>query len=111
MRGGKGDGRPAGKSRKNCDSGFRNDPRTRAGRGDPQIGIPHRDIQMDWPGLLFHLFFNVSESLVPYKLLRIAASVEAGFNHPIANAIIAHASTNGVRPLKAERSDWPPLEF
>jgi Cu+-exporting ATPase len=42
------------------------------------------------------------------KLLQIAASVEAGFNHPIANAIISHASTNGVRPLKAERSEYLP---
>jgi Cu+-exporting ATPase len=42
------------------------------------------------------------------KLLQIAASVEAGFNHPIANAIISHASANGVRPLKAERSEYLP---
>jgi Cu+-exporting ATPase len=42
------------------------------------------------------------------KLLQIAASVEAGFNHPIANAIISYASASGVRPLKAEESKYLP---
>ena len=35
----------------------------------------------------------------------IAASVESGFNHPIANAIVAYASAKGVRPLKAKESE------
>lgn len=42
------------------------------------------------------------------KLLRIAASVESGFNHPIANAIVSFASARGVRPLKAEGSEYLP---
>ncbi len=37
-------------------------------------------------------------------LLQIAASVESGFNHPIANAIVSYASAKGVRPLNAEGS-------
>jgi heavy metal translocating P-type ATPase len=43
-----------------------------------------------------------------YELLRIAASVESGFNHPIANAIISYASAQGIRPLKAEGSEYLP---
>jgi Cu+-exporting ATPase len=42
------------------------------------------------------------------EVLRIAASVESAFNHPIANAIVAYASANGVRPLKAEGSEYLP---
>jgi Cu+-exporting ATPase len=42
------------------------------------------------------------------ELLRIAASVESAFNHPIANAIVSYASANGVRPLKAEGSEYLP---
>ncbi|HAY21880.1 MAG TPA: cadmium-translocating P-type ATPase [Desulfobacterales bacterium] len=42
------------------------------------------------------------------ELLRITASVESGFNHPIANAIISYASAKGVRPLKAEGSEYLP---
>lgn len=40
------------------------------------------------------------------KLLQIAASVESGFNHPIANAILSYASANGVRPKKVEGSEY-----
>lgn len=42
------------------------------------------------------------------ELLRIAASVESAFNHPIAYAIVSYASANGVRPLKAESSEYLP---
>jgi heavy metal translocating P-type ATPase len=42
------------------------------------------------------------------ELLRIAASVESGFNHPIANAIMSYASFKGVRFLKAEGSEYLP---
>ncbi|NMB40661.1 MAG: cadmium-translocating P-type ATPase [Firmicutes bacterium] len=42
------------------------------------------------------------------ELLQIAASVESGFNHPIANAIVAYASAKGVRPLKAKESEYLP---
>lgn len=37
-------------------------------------------------------------------LLQIVASVESGFNHPIANAIVSYAAAQGVRPLNAEGS-------
>jgi Cu+-exporting ATPase len=42
------------------------------------------------------------------ELLQIAASVESGFNHPIANAIVSYASANGVRPKKVEGSEYLP---
>ncbi len=42
------------------------------------------------------------------ELLRIAASVESGFNHPIANAIIAYAAAEGVQPLTTEGSTYLP---
>jgi P-type E1-E2 ATPase len=41
-------------------------------------------------------------------LLQIAASVESGFNHPIANAIVSYASAKGVRPKKVEGSEYLP---
>lgn len=40
------------------------------------------------------------------ELLQIAASVESGFNHPIANAIVSYAAEKGVRPLKATGSRY-----
>ena len=42
------------------------------------------------------------------ELLRMAASVESGFNHPIANAILKYASSQQVNPLPAERSEYLP---
>jgi P-type E1-E2 ATPase len=50
------------------------------------------------------------ESLGPSEeeLLRIAASAESGFSHPIANAIVAYASAKGVRPLKVEGAEHLP---
>ncbi|CCK81439.1 heavy metal translocating P-type ATPase [Desulfobacula toluolica] len=42
------------------------------------------------------------------ELLQIAASIETGFNHPIANAIISHASGNKTHPLTAEGSEYLP---
>jgi len=42
------------------------------------------------------------------ELLGLAASVESGFNHPIANAILAHASARGVSPAKADHSEYLP---
>ncbi len=42
------------------------------------------------------------------NLLRIAASVEAGFSHPVADAIVAHAAARGIRPLDADRFEYLP---
>ena len=42
------------------------------------------------------------------ELLQIAASVESGFNHPTANAIVSYAAAEGVRSLKAENSEYLP---
>lgn len=42
------------------------------------------------------------------ELLRIAAAVESGFNHPIANAIVSYAAAQGVRPLTAQNSKYLP---
>jgi Cu+-exporting ATPase len=42
------------------------------------------------------------------ELLQIAAGVESGFNHPVANAIVSYASAKGVRPLRAEGSEYLP---
>lgn len=42
------------------------------------------------------------------ELVQIAASVEAGFNHPIANAIVSYASENKVQPLSAQGSEYLP---
>jgi heavy metal translocating P-type ATPase len=42
------------------------------------------------------------------ELLCMAASVESGFNHPIANAILRHAASRQVNPLPAERSEYLP---
>ena len=42
------------------------------------------------------------------ELIQIAASVEAGFNHPIANAIVSYASKNKVQPLSAQVSEYLP---
>ncbi|HZK07565.1 MAG TPA: cation-translocating P-type ATPase [Bacteroidales bacterium] len=42
------------------------------------------------------------------ELIQIAASVEAGFNHPIANAIVSYASKNKIQPLSAEVSEYLP---
>ncbi len=40
------------------------------------------------------------------ELLQIAASVESGFNHPIANAIVTYAAGKGVKPLAVEESQY-----
>jgi len=42
------------------------------------------------------------------ELLRIAASMESGFNHPIANAIVTYAAERGVRPHDVERAEYLP---
>ncbi len=42
------------------------------------------------------------------ELLQVAASVEAGFNHPIANAIVSYASARGISPLKVTDSEYLP---
>jgi heavy metal translocating P-type ATPase len=42
------------------------------------------------------------------RLLQIAASVEAGFNHPIANAIVSYAVERGVHPVEVKDSDYLP---
>ncbi len=42
------------------------------------------------------------------ELLRIAASVESGFNHPIANAIVTYAAERGVQLHDVERAEYLP---
>jgi P-type E1-E2 ATPase len=42
------------------------------------------------------------------ELLQYAASVEAGFNHPIANAIVAYAAEKGVHPLRVKGAEYLP---
>lgn len=42
------------------------------------------------------------------ELLQIAASVESGFNHPIANAIVSYAMDRDVQPLQAKDSEYLP---
>ncbi|HIE13451.1 MAG TPA: cadmium-translocating P-type ATPase [Desulfotomaculum sp.] len=42
------------------------------------------------------------------ELLAIAASLEQGFNHPIANAIVTYAAERGVRPYDVERAEYLP---
>ena len=44
----------------------------------------------------------------PGELLRIAASVESGFNHPIANAIVTYAVERGVLLHDVERAEYLP---
>ncbi|NLK08656.1 MAG: cadmium-translocating P-type ATPase [Firmicutes bacterium] len=48
--------------------------------------------------------FNMPEN----DLLQIAASVESGFDHPIASAIIAHAAAEGIAPLEVTDSQYLP---
>lgn len=42
------------------------------------------------------------------ELLRLAASVESGFNHPVAGSILAYAAANGVFPLTARETEYLP---
>jgi heavy metal translocating P-type ATPase len=42
------------------------------------------------------------------RLLQIAASVEAGFNHPIANAIVAYAVEHNIQPLPVTDAAYLP---
>ncbi len=42
------------------------------------------------------------------ELLRLAASVESGFNHPVAGAVLAYAAANGVFPLPARETEYLP---
>ena len=44
----------------------------------------------------------------PGELLQIAASVESGFNHPIANAIVTYAVERGVQLHDVERAEYLP---
>jgi heavy metal translocating P-type ATPase len=48
--------------------------------------------------------FSLSED----QLLQIAASVETGFKHPVANAIVAYAAERNVRLLEAADADYMP---
>ncbi len=41
-------------------------------------------------------------------LLRIAASVESYFSHPIAEAVVSHAAEKGVRPIAIENAEYLP---
>ena len=49
-----------------------------------------------------------SFEMPPEELLQIAASIEAGFAHPVANAIVAYALEKGFRPLHTEGSEYLP---
>ncbi|NMA64955.1 MAG: cadmium-translocating P-type ATPase [Clostridiaceae bacterium] len=49
-----------------------------------------------------------SFGMPPNELLQIAASVETSFSHPIANAIISYASSEGIHLLKTEDSQYLP---
>jgi cation transport ATPase len=42
------------------------------------------------------------------RLLQMAASVEAEFNHPIANAIVSRAVERGVQPVEVKDADYLP---
>jgi P-type E1-E2 ATPase len=42
------------------------------------------------------------------ELLRVAASVESQFSHPIAEAVVSHAAERGVHPLSAEKAEYLP---
>ncbi|BBO90524.1 hypothetical protein DSCOOX_37040 [Desulfosarcina ovata subsp. ovata] len=42
------------------------------------------------------------------ELLRLAASVESGFNHPVGNAILAYAAGKGIFPSTAENTEYLP---
>ena len=42
------------------------------------------------------------------ELLRIAASVESQFSHPIAEAVVSLAAEKGVQPLKTEGAEYLP---
>jgi Cu+-exporting ATPase len=46
--------------------------------------------------------------LPPEEMLRMAASVESCFNHPIANAIVAYAAEKGVRTLGVDKPQYLP---
>ena len=49
-----------------------------------------------------------SFEMPPEDLLQIAASLEAGFAHPVANAIVAYALEKGFRPIHTEGSEYLP---
>lgn len=49
-----------------------------------------------------------SYGISQYDLLQAAASIESGFAHPIASAIIAYASERGIRPLHVEGAQYLP---
>ncbi len=61
-------------------------------------------VTMGHPEVVAVKSFGLSEM----ELLGLAASVESGFNHPIANAILAYASTKGVSPAKAVHTEYLP---
>ena len=42
------------------------------------------------------------------ELLRIAASVEVGFRHPVADAVVAYAAARQIRPLPADKAEYLP---
>ncbi|MCP4722331.1 MAG: cadmium-translocating P-type ATPase [Desulfobacteraceae bacterium] len=50
----------------------------------------------------------ISFELPEEKLLQIAASIETGFNHPIANAVVSHAAKKNIRLLPAKGSEYLP---
>lgn len=42
------------------------------------------------------------------EIMRIAASLEAGFSHPIAEAIVSYASLKGIRLMKTQGAEYLP---
>lgn len=61
-------------------------------------------VTMAKPSVAEILAFEIEKD----ELIQIAASVEAGFNHPIANAIVSYALKNKVQPLSAQGSEYLP---
>jgi heavy metal translocating P-type ATPase len=48
--------------------------------------------------------FGISEE----ELLGLAVSIESGFTHPVANAIVAHGAARGIKALPVESSQYLP---
>ena len=49
-----------------------------------------------------------SFGIPPEELLQMAASLESGFTHPIANAVVSYASEKGIRPHEVDSAQYLP---